>query len=84
MPVVGLRWTLSTSSDHKSIGTPQASRAAIAPVSPERPKLRATATHANRPARPTTPTPVLTAERGRGSWRSSVAIFTSAFIEGRA
>ncbi len=67
----GLRWTLSTRSDQSTIGTPQASRAIRAPLSPARPKLRAVATQANSPARPARPTPVLTAERGRGSCRAS-------------
>jgi hypothetical protein len=42
---------------------------------------RLTAVQARRPERPTTPTIVLTAEAGRGSWRWSTSILVSAFMD---
>src|SRR4028119_461323 len=67
MPVVGLRCTLSTSSDHNTIGTEQDRIATKAASGPTMPKARAIAVHRISPASPANPTPALTAERGRGS-----------------
>src|SRR5690349_19403962 len=80
IPVEGLRWTLSTKSDQRSIGPPQATTAHKAALGPEYWNMRAIAAQARSPASPAIPTPVLTAEAGLVSRRSSGAIFTSAFM----
>src|SRR4028119_285182 len=78
MPVEGLRWTLSTRIDQRSIGAPQATKAHSAALGPEYSNIRATATQANSPARPTRPTIELTADGGRGS--ATFMVLVSAFM----
>jgi hypothetical protein len=67
IPVEGLRWTFSTSTDHNAIGMPAAATLTSAEYGPSIPNQRATPTQTSIPASPTSPVAVDTAEAGRGS-----------------